>query len=504
MSKNRLTKFIKRLLRFFLKRKKILRAAPSALFYGGVVFLVVVLMIAITVFLKIYIERQIERSLSTKLKEIFSISILEPTPVLEKIITEKSAQAPFERLVPSSFTDLFSGVGWLDQGATTLYRDNTTTAFTFPPVFGWQKIDSPSLSDGSYNFLEKRSDGTNLICIKNRCLAQNGLELRYSPNSSPVSVESFRSDPSYRRVDLPAELEGKSLVNISIGALDSVWLLGAVTKDISYEGFVFFFDGNKFTRVQVPILSSYEGTLGFGGSDDDWLIVYGAYDGLAYRIRPAGETLFGAVGPVYPVRITDLSGFFGIRLMDGGFEPAVLRVGSADTLRWYVFSLTAGKPKLIKLFHNQAEEISGVVSFSDKIFGGDVRKASFGFQGTNPQKLLAKVDKGAGEELWEFSDLGFDKARTLDVFSSNINNYPAEVRTAKITELDFSPNGARVNFFVTNDGRKWYNASPGSEIVFPNKEGRELRWRATFIPDSNPDTSPFLDRLRLDYQVKFL
>ncbi|MFB6212902.1 MAG: hypothetical protein ABEI53_03780, partial [Candidatus Magasanikbacteria bacterium] len=39
------------------------------------------------------------------------------------------------RILRSSFTDLFSGVGWIDSKKTTMHHDKVMTAFTFKPVF---------------------------------------------------------------------------------------------------------------------------------------------------------------------------------------------------------------------------------------------------------------------------------------------------------------------------------------------------------------------------------
>src|SRR6056297_2963906 len=48
--------------------------------------------------------------------------------------------------IGSSFTDLFSGRGWLDMSKTNMNRDSVTTAFTFPPQFSWRKAGALGVS----------------------------------------------------------------------------------------------------------------------------------------------------------------------------------------------------------------------------------------------------------------------------------------------------------------------------------------------------------------------
>jgi hypothetical protein len=107
-------------------------------------------------------------------------------------------------------------------------------------------------------------------------------------------------------------------------------------------------------------------------------------------------------------------------------------------------------------------------------------------------------------EIWKFIDKGFDKTKDLAVASVNINNYPAEVRSATIFEADLVAGGAETEFYLANDDGKWIKAELGKELVFPDSHGRQLRWRAVFKPDSDPNTSIFFDRIFIGYKVKFL
>ncbi|KKL76524.1 hypothetical protein LCGC14_2044050, partial [marine sediment metagenome] len=384
-----------------------------------------------------------------------------------------------EPLVASSFTDLFSGDGWLNKNSTTLYQNRVTTVFTFPPEFEWQKIESTELPYGIDRFVERREDGSDARCLNNSCLVQKELNL---------SLDAYN-------VALPKSVRVESLVDVSIGALDTVWLIGTVEqKDNTFIGRAFYFNGRQFEEIfeeDAPFRSKYEGKIGFGGSDENFLVVYGAYEGMAYHIRKGKE----------PV---DISRFFGIRVMRRGFQPVVVKSGSGEDTAWYVFSMTENNPKFIKLFQNGTDEIVGVFDLTKSLFITPVKSASF-YLNKNVNTLNAKImTLSSEEEFWEFTDKGFDKSETFEIVSVNINNYSAEVRRAAISGHDFSDRGTRVEFYLSNNGEDWFQVELGEMFEFPQKDGRQLLWRAEFIPNGGPHTSPFLDSIRLDYWVRFL
>jgi len=457
------------------------------------------------------------------------------------------SQEELKELTFSSFTDLFSGVGWIDQTKTTLYQDRNITAFLFPPKFDFEKLENESslAAIKQLQFASRQSDGGDVRCLKNKCLVQKDLNL------------FLEQDGDTRQIDLPSEIKEKNLINVSIGMLDNIWLVGAVEKlNNQYQGKVFYFDGTKFSEVSYPkneddlFISKYPGIIGFGGTDNDWLAIYGAYEGMAYRIlNPSG-----LANKDEAVKFQDISRFFGIRVLNEGFQPLVLRAGSGRNTHWYVFNLNKGNPKLIKLFQNKTDEIVGATDLTPLFMPAEIESSSFAVQEVNlgflkslfsEENILlaAKLKKLDGkEELWQFRDWGFDKTKPTQITSLNINNYSAEVRTAKIEKLDLTNQGAKmrpvrnliinkflqqkkaegdfaeyksintnsaelsnvVNFFLSNNAADWIEANLGQEIVFPQKNGRGLFWRAEFEPDNDSLTSPFLDTLTLHYYVKFL
>lgn len=418
-----------------------------------------------------------------------------------------------ERLIPASFTDLFSGVAWLNQSATTLTADRRVTSLTFEPRVTWEKAPAANAND----FTMQGSDGS-----VTECLGSTG---RPHVGSACLTVQGASLSLNGRTLALPAEMQGKTVESVSIGALATRFAVGVVTdKGGEYEGWVYLYDGNSFRKVfddaNTPFLSSYKGTLGFGGTDDDWLAIYGAYESKAVEVH-ADYSL-----PTTHYFFTNISSFMGIRVMDGGFAPAVTRVAANGGVFWYVWSLTPGRPRLVKLYSDpsslstssgQAGAIAGAFDFTPRIFGdGSVSRASFraaGAQGLAPSAvegsaiaLQAETVSASGAiTTYIFSDGGYAAPAPATVQSVNINNYPAEVRSATIVDDILFTGDAGVQFYLSNNGTDWVRASVGREIVFPSPNGRQLLWRAEFTPAPSSATfPPFFGRIRVDYKVKFL
>lgn len=406
-------------------------------------------------------------------------------PAAPKPIPEKPA--PFFRILPppeiggkenivfSSFSDLFSGVGWLNQNETTMHQDRSATAFTFRPLARWtKKADAPAISAASRT---------------RRCIA-----------ASCVSSDDSNVFSNGTRVELPREVKDAKIESISIGALNTRWVVGVtILRAGRYEGWVYSFDGNGFSKVfgeaNTPFVSEYKGTFGFGGTDDEWFAIYGGYKGLGYFIREGRP-------------FQNVSDMLSYRIMDGGFDPVVLPAGEGSATRFYVSSATDGKPRLMKFFKNPAGEIAGVVDFSENI-KGQFSRAVFRVANVvgNVTVLEAAATSPSGETSgWEVIDEGFDDPSVAKVHSVNINNYPAEVRSATVAEVQMDEGNTKATFFVSNDGNAWIEAPPGKEVVFPKTDGTRLLWRAEFTVSGNrsPLFSPYFDKVRIDYKVKFL
>lgn len=386
------------------------------------------------------------------------------------------------RVVSASFSDLFSGVGWLNYEKTTMYRDVSMTAFTLSPTFQWNKLLSSPI--GEENFVKINEDESDARCINNKCLTKRGASLFFDG----------------KKLNLPYEMQGKDIKNVSIGALSSRWVLGVVVySGNKYEGWVFLFDGENFSKVfgeaNTPFISDYVGTIGFGGTEEDWVVIYGGYDGIAYHVRSGRP-------------FVNISQFFGMRVMGGGFNPVAIRAGSGNDATWYVFSMTKDKPHFIKLFQDKRTgEISGAVDFSLSVLGTGFTKAVFAVEKKYDDhiSLIAKCESNDGSfGFWEFKDNGFSVPASTEIVSLNLNNYPAEVHTATILETDLEKDNADVEFYLSNDGSRWIKTELGKEVVFPSSGGRMLLWKAKFIPSRDNFESPFFDKIRIDYVVRFL
>ncbi|MBN2198094.1 hypothetical protein JW698_02825 [Candidatus Wolfebacteria bacterium] len=403
------------------------------------------------------------------------------------------AEIVFEKgFLTSTFEDLFSGNGWINQEQTTAYQDFNATAFIFPPKIEWKKINNTEeiRKLKSENFIEKESDGSLISCLSNgSCLIKKDLEV----------FKKFGN--SVEKIKLPKELTQEKLFNLSIGALDSQWVVGGVfSKNGGYEVKVFYLNPNNFvfTKIDIPINSSYLGFLGFGGNDNDWLLVYSAYEGLGYRISnlPTGET-----------KIINISNFFRTRLMGGGFEPAIIKINKSNNFDtcWYVFSLTERFPRFLKFFQNRSSEIQGVVDLSGFLTLPLVVEAiSF-----LPEKsdyfyrLPAKIKYYDGrEEFWLLSDFGFDKSKSLEIFSVNINNYSFPIKKAKISMLELALGGNQADFFISNNGKDWREVSLKEEISFSESNFEQLYWKVKIYPSNESETSVFFDKIVITFNFK--
>ncbi len=374
-------------------------------------------------------------------------------------------------LTYASFSDLFSGVGWLNQEKTTMYRDNVVTAFIFPPKYEWKETNpSPDVAT------KLRSLTNQSATIGNDTLSVKGRSLSF--NSSDIA--------------LPEEVRNLDIENISVSALQTKWLLGVVVKkNGGYEGYIYGYNGKTFSKVQAVFsnqnlfTSSYSGAFGFGGTDTDWIAIYGAYRGIGIHVKNGN--------------VEDISRLLSYRLMNNGFVPMILRVdGSHPT--WFVWSLTPGNPKLVKLFQNNTDEIRGAVDFTPQTLL-DMRRANFVVKG---ESLLGYVGSENSMKYMELKDEGFDKSVSRSIYSVNLNNYPAEIHAFRVYEEDLSREGGDVKIYLSNDGDTWVPASLKETIGFPNPSGRRLYWKADVVPDSDPRTSPFFDFLGIEYYVKFL
>lgn len=421
-----------------------------------------------------------------------SIPVLAPKMSKGKAVLNIKENA-INHLVSGSFGDTFSGVGYIND-ATTMYQDTSVTAFTLPPLYDWQKIDNPAPND-TENFLEPDKINENNLCILTSCLAGWGRDLFFFKKSD-MTNSSF-----WQKVTLPDDINVEALKSISVKALSGKWLVGTVEKEKSGRniGKVFFFDGNfypVFNSANTPFISKYDGDMSFGGVDEDWLALYGGYEGIAYQVK---KTNTG-------VEFKNISDLFGLKVMRGGFSPAILRLSSLGKVSWFIYSLTPDRTKFIKLFTDNGNDIIGALDFTEKL---SLKNEKYVFlkNSGEPNVLTAKIINMDGNlNFFRFKDNGFNvndkrEITSLDIY--NVPSKPAVIKKAVISEVRLA-NSAKnsVAWFLSNDGLNWQEVRIGGETEF-NTDGGTLLWKAVITPENDPRSSMFFSEIRVEYKLSY-
>jgi hypothetical protein len=389
------------------------------------------------------------------------------------IIPNKTAPTTSqESLGYETFYDIFSGNGWIDQGRTTLYQERMTTAFLFPPKFLLVKATATN-----EQFVERKQDGSDERCIRGRCLKVQGSTLTFQGS----------------KLSLPESVRRSEVVNVSIGVLEKMWAVGVTVKNgEDYEGWIFTFDGDVFSNVQREgkdiFISHYAGTIGFGGTDSDWMAVYGAYEGKAVHVRGS--------------EISDVSRFFGIRVMAGGIDPEITRVGSGREATWFVWNKN-GSPKLVKLFQNGTNEIAGAIDLSNE-FGANLTSVTSMYVAptSDVHTLVIKMIRDGAQEYWRFTDEGFDITSSRELVSASLTNRILPVVFGSIANLEYSDAGEKIEYFLSNDGVSWENAELGKSVTFANTQGDKLFWRIRVEAPTNQFLSPYFGQIEINYALK--
>ncbi|RJQ26068.1 hypothetical protein C4565_07570 [Candidatus Parcubacteria bacterium] len=373
-------------------------------------------------------------------------------------------QAVSDEYSYQTFHDFFSGLGWVDQVQTTLWHDREVSVFTLPPKYEWRRADA---------FKQISAEEA---CIQKECYVAKGLGL-YRGSSE---------------VQLPEEVRSKTLMTVSVSALDSGWRVGVVIKeDGIFKSYVYAFDGSNFKNIKGSgelFDSKYIGTIGIGGNDGGWLLVYGGYEGRAFQFLNDGSAV-------------EIPNIFNTRFMDGGFVPGISKVGFGNDAMWYVWNKGAGKIKFIKLFQNGTNSIEGAVNLMSSLNSlGNVRRLVCDGVVEN-RALRCNADADTGVEAWNFYDYGFDNSKSYTVASANISNNILPVQKGTVTFADYTKSG-NISIFLSNDGTNWQRVNVGEEITFKNQEANRIFWKMEYTPDSNPMYSLFLKSMRLDFKMK--
>ncbi|MFA5109411.1 MAG: hypothetical protein WC458_02625 [Patescibacteria group bacterium] len=415
------------------------------------------------------------------------VSVLTPpaTTVIKPLV---EASEPPNILDPSlifrSFSDNFSSPARLDFAATDLYQDKISTAVFFAPDYDWQTAAAEttltfkgyidSFKAGNFNgpYNDRR-------CLDDNCLEQKDKDLYYNN----------------RLLALPAGIRKNDIAAVSLGSLSDNWLVGFTLKDgAEYRGQVFYFDGQKFTPLVLssPITSSYFGLFGFGGEKNDFLVIYGAYQGIAYRVRGT--------------EIINVSRFFNIRTMNNGFKAEVMKVAYQDNVNWYIFSSSSHHPFWMKLWQNRTPEIIGAAVF-DNFFTGSEDYSAFRPIEIKNDKIvfLAKIKDNNVESYKIFTDRGFKNTApgTLTFRPISFGGSPFSIEKISEAGLDLdSGSVAAVKFLFSADDGNWREIVTKDNSVFFAPALKSFRLKVTFAASTDKFYSPFLEAVLFDYYCR--
>jgi len=387
-----------------------------------------------------------------------------------------------------SFFESFYNKSNIDLEQSNLYIDLTMDAAMFLPDYDWQPIDSLNTQEGQYFSALNYNDFESpffydQVCLKSDCLEQKGNEL-------------FFND---RLLSLPT-ISGR-LQAVSISSVDNVWLVGLVWQEEGgYRGQVYYFNGLTFKSIfSDPIGSSYSGRFGFGGDKEDFLVIYGARQGQAYRIREKN--------------VSDLSKYFSFRPMNGGFQAKVVKSGTGQETTWYIFSLSASRPRFIKLWQNSSEEIMGAVDLSALVLGTDTKTLALMLRGkdkNNSGTELVVEEKGDyGEIVYHrFFDNGFhsDKPGQIVTLPNSQGGSSFALRQLSLADVkvdETSREGVSLLFSSkdkeTNNLSEWRTVELGKKTVFRTEEINSYFIKLEFTPLANKNFSPFVSEMTFDY-----
>ncbi|MHB8903764.1 MAG: hypothetical protein ACYC40_01510 [Patescibacteria group bacterium] len=397
----------------------------------------------------------------------------------------------------NSFGDHFSGLSYINEAKTTMEWDENVTAFTFPPLYSFEKI-----AEGTQGINDFESSTLNLKVINN--------ELYYRG----------------QKLLLPEDVRTENILNINVRLIGSRFLVGIVTGKTSDErGWVYFFDGvshnfSPLITAETPerIEPKFErlgGEISFGGTADNFLIVYGGYDGHAFYY--------------YQGTLSDVSRFFGLRVSAGGFKSQIISRNNSRGTVFYICSQTEGKPKLIKFWPKRAGELIGSLDFSPLIFSNGSGILNMDCE-ADEKGVLMKIKKSGGNvdggangatgangvnngtlETWRFVDNGFDNSRDREVISFDLGqNRGRKIISALISDLAIACDGlkqngapnSRAELFLANRENEWKKIAPYELIKFSDPT-TSLFWRATFKAEPGySDYSPWFDNINnLSYRT---
>lgn len=386
----------------------------------------------------------------------------------------------------TSFGDNFSGLGYIDEANSNMYWDENVTAFTFPP-----EVEVKKVSDCSEDFcgFSLASVDPQSICLPAGCLSKTS-----------ENIILFNNQP----LKLPPALAGQVINSVTLGSFDNFWVIGLTTGPSQAErGWVFRFDGLAYSPLitdttEYQILPRYErggGRIAFGGTADDFIVLYAGYDGQAFRFRDGN--------------VENISKYFGLRVTAGGFMPQILKTSTGQDSIFYICSVSNRKPKIMKLWSSEATRTSGALDLSPLIFsltsGWRPEQIICAMSDASLNELAVAARRNNAYAMYSLTDMGFNQSMTRQVTSVNLNNKLQETIVAAIIadigiETQAGSLADSVKAYIGNAAGSMEEVQPYAWHTF-KELGSELYWRLEMSPTANAFYSPWLDHInRLDYR----
>jgi len=387
-----------------------------------------------------------------------------------------------------SFQENFVSSANIDLSRTNLYRDNSAAAMFFPPDYSWTAA-TPDLINlfqnnlASLKFNDFNGPYADERCLGGNCLTQQGNDLFYNG----------------RQLAWPVELQNADVAAVSIGSLTDSWLVGFTIKDgNNYSGLVFHFDGAGFAPLALPaaVSSSSFGLFGFGGDESDFLVIYGAAPGIAYRVRGTD--------------IRDISRWFSARLLGQGFKPEAIRAKRGSDVAWYVSSSTLGRPRLIKLWQNGTADIVGEADFTGLLFG-DTSLDAAAFKLVSSQDdgivMLADIRNGSADSWRTFTDRGFKNTQAGVYVTQPITHDGAGsaimINSIAAARLGLDGGSAPLTqFLFSEDGVNWRTIPAAANADFTTDKITSYRLQISWPAFPDRFYSPFLNSVLFDYYAR--
>jgi len=348
-----------------------------------------------------------------------------PTPVVSIV--------PPEKVYYNVTAEPFFGKTLINTQKTNFHFDDIITSLTFDP--NYELKYEKTCTDEFCGLRDQKK----LSCLKSGCLFASNNKIYFK-------------DTELR---LPNELQNKEIVNVLFNPLTTKWVVSFVEGSAGQEtAYVYLFDGTNLTPLitddanrQIKTRYGYGGgSVAASGSDDQFIIFYSGYEGIAYLYNNG----------VWQ----DLSVYFSLRMMEGGFKAKIIKGGDGKLANWYICSDDGSKAKLIKLWQNNTDTIQGAIDLSSVLNG-----QAFICNASSDRELTLISNK-----QYTFKDNGFKNSKDYSYESNNLSSYTdKKIMSIQLSKYFINANYGSYSFGISLDGKNWQNYS-GSELTFENKD----------------------------------